>query len=191
MEYACGSWGSTYLVQHRGLGADMAARTITLYYLGITAGRFAAGLLSARWPGRRLVRVGQGIVLAAIVLLLAPLPTACAGLGLFLVGFGNGPVFPNLLHLTPQLFGSERSQSVMGLQMAASYAGILLSPALFGILAQNFGTRPVRPVPARLLRPDGRRYRLHAAAAQIADKNKKQSDPARDVPSGGIVFYLW
>ena len=140
MEYACGSWGSTYLVQHRGLGADMAARTITLYYLGITAGRFAAGLLSARWPGRRLVRVGQGIVLAAIVLLLAPLPTACAGLGLFLVGFGNGPVFPNLLHLTPQLFGSERSQSVMGLQMAASYAGILLSPALFGILAQNFGT---------------------------------------------------
>ena len=72
-------------------------------------------------------------------LLLIVIYIAFIGLGLFLVGMGNGPVFPNLLHLTPQLFGPEHSQSVIGLQMAASYAGILLAPAVFGALAQGAG----------------------------------------------------
>ena len=54
-----------------------------------------------------------------------------------MIGLGNGPVFPNMLHLTPRIFGKEISQSVMGVQMSASYVGILLAPALFGLLAQN------------------------------------------------------
>ncbi len=139
LETTCGGWGATWLVQARDLGPDAAAGLVTLYYLGMTAGRFLAGVLSARRSSRQLVRTGQGVVLAALVLLLLPLPVPFAGLGLFLVGMGNGPVFPNLLHLTPQLFGPEHSQSVIGLQMAASYAGILLAPAVFGALAQGAG----------------------------------------------------
>ena len=44
-----------------------------------------------------------------------------------------------MLHLTPQYFGKEASQSVMGIQMAASYVGILLAPAVFGVIAQYAG----------------------------------------------------
>ena len=138
LEYSCGNWGSTFLVTSRGLEADAGAGMITLYYVGIAAGRFLSGILSSRLGSRRLVLMGQAVVLAALLLLWLP-GLAFPGLGLFLVGLGNGPVFPNMLHLTPRIFGKRLSQSVMGVQMAASYVGILLAPALFGVIAQEIG----------------------------------------------------
>lgn len=138
LEYSCGNWGSTFLVTSRGLEADAGAGMITLYYVGIAAGRFLSGILSFRLGSRRLVLMGQAVVLAALLLLCLP-GLALPGLGLFLVGLGNGPVFPNMLHLTPRIFGKRLSQSVMGVQMAASYVGILLAPALFGVIAQEIG----------------------------------------------------
>ena len=138
LEYSCGNWGSTFLVTSRGLEADAGAGMITLYYMGIAAGRFLSGILSFRLGSRRLVLMGQAVVLAALLLLCLP-GLALPGLGLFLVGLGNGPVFPNMLHLTPRIFGKRLSQSVMGVQMAASYVGILLAPALFGVIAQEIG----------------------------------------------------
>ena len=71
--------------------------------------------------------------------MLLPLPSWATAAGLFFVGLGNGPVFPNLVYLTPQNFGTELSQSVMGTQMAAANMGILVMPPLFGLLAQAFG----------------------------------------------------
>lgn len=137
LEYTCGNWGSTYLVQARGMGADDAAMLITFYYLGMTVGRFLSGVLANRLDSLRLIQIGQGVTLAAIVLILLPLPVGVAGVGLFLVGLGNGPLFPNMLHLTPRRFGRDVSQSVMGMQMAASYVGTLLAPTLFGLIAQQ------------------------------------------------------
>ncbi len=142
MEYTCGAWGSTYLVQIRGVAVDAAARMITFYYVGMAVGRFLAGLLSLWLNSRRLVRLGQGVTLAAIVLLLLPLPTAISGVALFLIGMGNSPIFPNMLHLTPIHFGRDAAQAAMSLQMAAAYVGILAAPALFGVLAQQVGTAP-------------------------------------------------
>lgn len=137
LEYTCGVWGSTFLVQARGMKADAAALMITCYYVGIASGRFLSGLLSGRLTSRQLIKVGQGVTLAAVLLLLLPLPAFLSAAGLFLVGLGNGPVFPNMLHLTPERFGKPLSQPVMGVQMATSYIGIMLAPALFGIIAQN------------------------------------------------------
>lgn len=136
LEYTCGSWGSTFLVQAKGMAADAAALTVTFYYVGMATGRFLSGVLAGRLTARQLVRLGQGVTLGALLLVLLPLPPACAAAGLFCIGLGNGPVFPNMLHLTPSLFGRERSQAVMGVQMSASYVGILLAPALFGLAAQ-------------------------------------------------------
>jgi fucose permease len=83
------------------------------------------------------MKIGQIITLAAILLLFLPLPSGIAGVGLFMIGIGNGPIFPNLLHLTPQNFGKDISQAVMGLQMATTYIGIMFMPPLFGLIAQN------------------------------------------------------
>ena len=118
------------------MSASAAALVITFYYIGIAVGRFLSGLLAFRLTGRQLVRIGQGVTLAAIVLLLLPGVSSYPGIGLFCIGLGNGAVFPNMLQTTPEDFGRENSQAVMGVQMAASYIGTMLLPALFGMIAQ-------------------------------------------------------
>lgn len=137
IEYTCGNWGSTFLVSAKGFSVDRAASIITFYYVGMTLGRFLSGILAIKLTSRQLVMVGQGIVTAAILSLLLPLPAIASGVALFFIGLGNGPIFPNMLYLTPEHFGKENSQSAMGLQMVLSYIGILCAPALFGIIAQN------------------------------------------------------
>ncbi len=141
IEYTCGTWGSTFLVQSKGMAVEEAAQVVTLYYAGMALGRFLSGILAARIASWRLIHLGQGVVFAAIFLLLLPLPAWGAGAALFLAGLGIGPIFPNLIHLTPRHFGRDLSQSVMGSQMAASYIGIMAMPAAFSFLAQLAGTQ--------------------------------------------------
>ena len=140
IEFTCGSWGSTFLVQSKGMSAEDAAKIVTFYYAGIAIGRFLSGLLAAKLPSWRIVHIGQASVLTAIVLLMLPLPFYVSAAGLFLVGLGNGPIYPNLTHLTPHNFGRDISQSVMGSQMAWASAGTMLMPPAFGLLAQWIGT---------------------------------------------------
>lgn len=137
LEYTCGVWGSTFLVISRGIPADTAAFLITFYYVGMALGRFLSGILSISINSTRIIKLGQAITLAAIIIIILPFPAYISGIALFMIGLGNGPVFPNMLHLTPENFGKDLSQSVMGVQMAASYFGIMLSPALFGLISQN------------------------------------------------------
>ncbi len=140
IEYVCGAWGSTFLVESKGVTPADAAKIIVFYYVGMALGRFLSGVLAGRLACWRIVELGEGIVLAAIVLLLLPLPTVVSGIALFMVGLGNGPVFPNLVHLTPRNFGLEISQSVMGVQMASAYAGFLVMPMFFGAIIGAFST---------------------------------------------------
>ena len=139
IEFTCGNWGSTFLVEAKHLSADAAARTVTFYYVGITTGRFVSGLLAARMDSRRIVHFGLLCVLCAILLLFIPNLPLLSGAALFLMGLGNGPIFPNLMHLTPKFFGERASASVMGLQLASANTGILLVPMLFGFLTKTFG----------------------------------------------------
>lgn len=139
IEAICNTWAASYLVNARGMGAGDAAGMVTVYFVGMALGRFLSGLLANRFTSKQLVGFGQLVTLAAIVSLLMPLPLSAAPAGLFLVGFGNSPLYPNMLHLTPRLFGRDLSQSVIGVQMAASYVGSLAIAPLFGVLGQAFG----------------------------------------------------
>lgn len=137
LEYTCGIWGSTYLVKSKGAAVDTAALLITFYYIGIALGRFLSGILATKHTSRHLIKMGQSVILVAILLLILPLPFQVSAAALFLVGMGNGPIFPNMLHLTPEIFGEDISQSIMGIQMAFSYVGIMVAPAIFGMIAQT------------------------------------------------------
>jgi len=139
VEYLCIIWGSTYLVESLGLPADSAARFVMIYYCGMMLGRFSCGLLTTKWKPWRIIRIGCVILLAAIVLIFTR-SVYLAAAGLFLIGFGNGPMFPNLTHLTPTHFGRELSQSVIGSQLAAGNSGILVMPVIFGWAAELFST---------------------------------------------------
>lgn len=139
IEYTAGVWGSTFLVNAKGLNIETAAKCITFYYIGMTTGRFLSGLVSNKITSWSLIHIGQVILLMAIILFILPLPSLFSVAALFMVGLGNSPAFPNLIHLTPKNFGEDVSQSVMGTQMASSYIGVTLIPPLFGILAQHVG----------------------------------------------------
>lgn len=139
IEYACGVWGSTYLVNAKGFPADSAAKLLTLYYAGMALGRFSSGVLSAKVATWKRIWIGVAGVSAAVLLLLLPLPAVFTAVGFFLVGFGNGPIYPNLIYLTPYHFGRDVSQSMMGSQIAAAYIGVMLTPPVFGLVQNLFG----------------------------------------------------
>ncbi|MCH5317535.1 MAG: MFS transporter [Eubacterium sp.] len=139
IEWSCVNWGSTFLVEYKHTSAELAARIITFYFIGVALGRFSSGILGKRLNSRQIIRICKYVLCAALVLLLLPLSHYFSAFGLFLIGLGNGPLFPNFSSLTPQNFGKEASPFVMGTQMAASNIGVLAAPLLCGILGQTVG----------------------------------------------------
>lgn len=137
LEGSTGFWASSYMVFHRGISPQVAAQMASLYYLGITGGRFLSGFVAARLSNRRMVRLGQAVALVGVLMLLLPLGNEMLFAGLVMVGLGCAPIYPSLLHETPANFGREQSQLLMGMQMAAAYTGATLMPPLFGLIAQH------------------------------------------------------
>lgn len=139
IECTCGGWGSTFLVEYKHLPAEKAAQIIMIYYIGMTLGRFLSGVLAAKLHSWKIIKLGQIVLGLALLLLIIPGGVYLCALGMFLIGLGNGPLFPNFNYLTPENFGSDVSQSVIGIQMASAYIGIMIAPALCGLLGQVFG----------------------------------------------------
>ena len=135
LEQTTGLWAGTYLVQHWGVNAAQAASLSGLFFLGITAGRAVSGFATRRFSDDQLVRIGQGILLAGILMILLPVRRELAMAGFIAAGLGCAPVYPSLIHATPGNFGAERSQAIIGVQMASAYVGTCLMPPLFGLLA--------------------------------------------------------
>lgn len=140
LEYVSGTWSSSFLVNSRGITVDRAALFVTVYYGGIAFGRFLSGIFSSKLKPQQIILIGTILIIPAIVLVSQPFIPNLIAVGMFLIGLGNGPLYPNMVHLTPIRFGAQRSQAVMGSQMAAAYIGILSMPALTGFLAQKFST---------------------------------------------------
>lgn len=147
-EQTVGLWASSYLVAARGVDAAAAARYGSLFFLGITAGRAVSGFITMKLNDMQMVRLGQGLIAAGVLLLLLPLGNHCALAGLIVAGLGCAPVYPSLIHATPLHFGASRSQAIIGVQMASAYVGTSLMPPLFGYLAARF---TIRLLPAYLL----------------------------------------
>lgn len=136
IEFTCGNWLSTYFVEGKGFGAETGALVMVFYYAGMTTGRFTSGLISGKVSSWKIIYIGQTITLTGIILTALPFSVEFTCAGIILIGLGNGPVFPNLAHLTPINFGKENSQAVMGTQMTACNVGVTVMPFLYGVLAR-------------------------------------------------------
>ena len=130
-------WGSTYLVRHSGLHEDVAAGFASLFLIGMTVGRGLNGFLTYKLSDKALIRLGQGIMLLGVAVMLMPLGTYGAMTGLLFIGLGCAPIYPCVIHSTPDHFGAENSQAIIGVQMAAAYTGVCLMPPLFGLIANH------------------------------------------------------
>ncbi|NLL77852.1 MAG: MFS transporter [Clostridiales bacterium] len=137
LEATSGLWASSYMVLHKGIDAQTAAKWASLFYLGITVGRFICGFITDKLGDRQMVRIGQTIAGIGTLLLLLPFGNAVTLAGLILIGLGCAPIYPSLLHETPDNFGADKSQAIMGMQMACAYVGTTLIPPLFGLIADH------------------------------------------------------
>lgn len=138
LEATTGIWASSYLVQHRGIDTETAAMFASLFYLGITFGRFLCGFVADRLGDRMLIRIGTLTALTGAFLILLPLPVDFPALaGLIIVGLGCAPIYPSIIHSTPANFGRDNSQAIIGIQMASAYLGSTFMPPLFGLLAAH------------------------------------------------------
>jgi len=134
LETTTGLWGSSFLVMEKGISPETAARWISLYYIGITFGRFVSGFLTMKLNNRQMVRLGQGLICCGVIAILLPVGKVLLLPGFFIIGLGCAPIYPSLLHETPRNFGNEKSQAIMGIQMASAYVGTTFMPPLFGKL---------------------------------------------------------
>lgn len=141
VEMTTSLWGSSYLHEHFGLDPADAAVSSVYYFAAITIGRTFAGI-AARWlSDDRLTRIGGLLcIVGAVVMALSP-SASVALTGIAMMGLGIGPVYPAMLHLTPQRYGMTRSQAVMGFEMAFAYVGGTFVPPIFGALATALGAK--------------------------------------------------
>ena len=137
VEQTANLWASSYLVLYHGLSAEAAAGLASMFFTGITAGRFLSGFLTLKLSDIQMIRLGQGGIAAGIFMLFLPFGKTSALLGLGLIGLGCAPVYPSIIHATPTHFGQDKSQAMIGVQMAAAYAGTCLMPPLFGLVANH------------------------------------------------------
>lgn len=137
VEQTAGLWASTYLVLQKGAPAETAARFASLFFIGITIGRALSGFMTMKLSDTQMVRLGQGIIAVGIAAFLLPLGQYAALAGLILIGLGCAPIYPCIIHATPDHFGAGRSQAIIGVQMASAYVGTCLMPPLFGLIANH------------------------------------------------------
>lgn len=137
LEQTTGLWASSYLVLHKGIAPETAASFASLFFIGITIGRALGGFLTVKLSDSQMIRLGQGIIGVGIAALLLPLGDRAALAGLILIGLGCAPIYPSIIHATPNHFGADKSHAIIGVQMASAYMGSCSMPPLFGLLANN------------------------------------------------------
>lgn len=136
-EQTAGLWASSYLVLQKEVSTQTAASFAGLFFIGITVGRALSGFLTMKLNDTQMVRLGQGIIAVGIAAFLLPLGEYAALVGLILIGLGCAPIYPCIIHATPDHFGADKSQAIIGVQMASAYVGTCLMPPLFGLIANH------------------------------------------------------
>lgn len=146
IESTAGLWASSYLVEYRGLPANIAAQFASYFFIGITAGRFLAGFISDVVGDKRMIRYGSLIILLGISLFMFEYSShSMYMISLIIIGLGCAPIYPAIIHSTPVNFPKRYSQSIIGIQMASAYLGTTVMPPLFGFIVSvsTIGLFPV------------------------------------------------
>lgn len=133
-------WASTYFVEVKKIPAERAASFAALFYIGITAGRFISGFITDKLGDRKMILTGTAVLIFGIIILLIPVKSYQAAFVAFLIiGLGCAPIYPCIIHSTPNNFGAENSGAIIGIQMASAYVGSTFIPPLFGLLGNSAG----------------------------------------------------
>lgn len=135
LEQTTSLWASSYLTIYKGVTADTAAGFASVFFIGITVGRALSGFITMKLNDLQMIRLGQGIIAIGIIVMFLPMNENVSLVGLILIGLGCAPIYPCIIHSTPAHFGEDKSQAIIGVQMASAYVGTCLMPLIFGLIA--------------------------------------------------------
>lgn len=137
VEQTTSLWASSYLTLYKGIPAEAAAGFASMFFIGITIGRAISGFITMKLNDVQMIRLGEMIVGIGVIILLLPMGGTASLIGFILIGLGCAPIYPCIIHSTPAHFGADRSQAIIGVQMASAYIGNCLMPPVFGLIANH------------------------------------------------------
>ncbi len=130
-------WASSYMNLHNGMSPELSALCASIFFIGLTVGRLINGFLTFKFNDTQMIRIGQTLIVVGAIALLIPLGNIVSIIGLIIIGLGCAPIYPCIIHATPDHFGADKSQAMIGVQMASAYIGTCLMPPLFGLIANH------------------------------------------------------
>ncbi len=131
-------WASSYMEVARGASKEEAAALASIFFIGITAGRFISGFITDKLGDNNMIKLGTSVAFVGVLCILIPIRVITV-IGFVVIGLGCAPIYPCIIHSTPQNFGAENSQGIIGIQMASAYIGSMFMPPLFGLVANHIG----------------------------------------------------
>ncbi len=137
IEQTTGLWAASYMTLYKGISAETAASYASMFFIGITIGRALSGFITMKLNDNQMILLGQVIVAVGIITLLLPGSGVISLIGLILIGLGCAPIYPSIIHSTPDRFGADKSQAIIGVEMASAYVGTCLMPPIFGLIANH------------------------------------------------------
>lgn len=151
LEGSIGLWIASYLVMVRSIDTATAASIVAQFFMGITIGRLVSGFAAQWLTSENQIRIGQGLIAGGLIGLLVLDGAVAAGIAILLMGLGCAPIYPSIVALTPRRFGAKASHGLVSLQMACAYAGSMLVPPIFGLVAGAGGAAFIPIIIAALL----------------------------------------
>ena len=145
LELTTSLWATSYLVEIHLIDAENASALASLFFIGLTLGRGINGFLAMKFNDRFLIRMGLGIITLGLVFMFIPFNSLFAIIGFIVIGLGCAPIYPCIIHMTPSVFGHDKSQAMIGIQMAFAYIGFCTMPQLFGFIGDylSLGLLPI------------------------------------------------
>ncbi|MEN3334919.1 MAG: hypothetical protein V7641_4284 [Blastocatellia bacterium] len=145
LETAAGTWAFSLFTEGRAIAMREAGLWVSIYWGSLTAGRLVFGFVAELRAARLLLRLCLvGIALGAALIWLN-LSNLSSFLGLALMGFAAGPIFPSMIAATPGRLGEAHTANAVGFQIAAAVLGQSLLPATVGVVASRLGLESVGP----------------------------------------------
>jgi fucose permease len=140
-EATAGVWSYSVLTQARGVPAATAGFWVSLFWIGLTLGRF--GFVAEHAPMVTLLRASLVAIALGTALFALNLGAVATVVGLTTSGFAMAPIFPSLIAMTPARLGARHTGNAVGFQVAAAILGAAWLPSLVGVLVGRFGLEAV------------------------------------------------